>query len=151
MPETPLLVASPLLPENHDLPGAGKPYISAPEDLDRMLHVWQSRYTGGRSPSTVGLALLDWAAHATNSPFQTAALSSTALTQWWRHPSQRTTAFSPIFGSLQHTCPDEFRQRSGFDPAQGVFEIGVYVFLHQPWRSAMFLEGSTANVVLCPS
>ncbi|MEI9924288.1 MAG: poly-beta-hydroxybutyrate polymerase N-terminal domain-containing protein [Bradyrhizobium sp.] len=26
-----------------------------------MLHVWQSRYTGGRSPSTVGLALLDWA------------------------------------------------------------------------------------------
>jgi polyhydroxyalkanoate synthase len=84
MPATPLLVPKPLLPENHDLPGAGKPYISAPEDLDRMLHVWQSRYTGGRSPSTVGLALLDWAAHATNSPFQTAALSSTALTQWSR-------------------------------------------------------------------
>ena len=57
---------------------------SAPENLDRMLHVWQSRYTGGRSPSTVGLALLDWAAHAANSPFQTAALAGTALTQWSR-------------------------------------------------------------------
>jgi polyhydroxyalkanoate synthase subunit PhaC len=84
MPETPSLVANPLLPQNHDLPEAGKPYISAPEDLDRMLHVWQSRYTGGRAPSTVGLALLDWAAHASNSPFQTAALASTALTQWSR-------------------------------------------------------------------
>jgi transposase InsO family protein len=41
-----------------------------PADLDRMLHVWQSRLTGGRSPSTVGLAFLDWAAHAANAPFQ---------------------------------------------------------------------------------
>ena len=55
-----------------------------PADLDRMLHVWQSRLTGGRSPSTVGLAFLDWAAHAANAPFQTAALGRTALAQWQR-------------------------------------------------------------------
>jgi polyhydroxyalkanoate synthase len=80
-----MLVPNTLLPRNPDLPEpAGKPYISAPENLDRMLHVWQSRYTGGRSPSTVGLALLDWAAHAANSPFQTAALASTAFGQWSR-------------------------------------------------------------------
>jgi polyhydroxyalkanoate synthase len=84
MPATPMLVPNTLLPRNPDLLEAGKPSISAPKNLDRMLHVWQSRYTGGRSPSTVGLALLDWAAHATNSPFQTAALASTALTQWSR-------------------------------------------------------------------
>ena len=84
MPAKPLLVSNPLLPQNRDVPGAGKPSISAPENLDRMLHAWQSRYTGGRSPSTVGLALLDWAVHATNSPFQTAALANTALTQWSR-------------------------------------------------------------------
>ena len=84
MPATPLLVPKPLLPGNSDFLEAGKLSIGAPEDLDRMLHVWQSRYTGGRSPSTVNLALLDWAAHATNSPFQTAALASTALTQWSR-------------------------------------------------------------------
>jgi|GEM_PF-4138354 len=39
--------------------------------LDRMLHVWQSQLTGGRSPSTVGLAFLDWAAHAANALFET--------------------------------------------------------------------------------
>jgi len=58
--------------------------LSAPADLDRMLHVWQSRFTGGRSPSTVGLAFLDWTAHAANAPFQTAALGRTALAQWQR-------------------------------------------------------------------
>jgi len=80
MPETPLLVPKRLILKNPD-PAEKKPPISMPESLDRMLHVWQSRYTGGRSPSTVGLALLDWAAHATNSPFQTAALAGTAFTQ----------------------------------------------------------------------
>src|ERR1700689_3349784 len=84
MPAKPLLVPNHLLPRNPDLPEAGKPSVSAPENLDRMLHVWQSRYTGGRSPSTVGLAVLDWAAHAANSPFQTAALASTAFAQWSR-------------------------------------------------------------------
>jgi polyhydroxyalkanoate synthase subunit PhaC len=72
------------IPGNLDLSRVLRSPISAPENLDRMLHVWQSRYTGGRSPSTVGLALLDWAAHAANSPFQTAAIAGTAFTQWSR-------------------------------------------------------------------
>jgi polyhydroxyalkanoate synthase subunit PhaC len=84
MPETPLLAPKRLISKNPDPQETGKPPISTPENLDRMLHVWQSRYTGGRSPSTVGLALLDWAAHATNSPFQTAALAGTAFEQWSR-------------------------------------------------------------------
>jgi polyhydroxyalkanoate synthase len=49
-----------------------------------VLHAWQSRFTAGRSPSTIGLALLDWAVHAANAPFQTAALGGTALEQWQR-------------------------------------------------------------------
>jgi polyhydroxyalkanoate synthase len=57
---------------------------TVPVALDRMLHAWQSSFTAGRSPSTVSLAFLDWAAHATNSPFQTAALGGTALAQWQR-------------------------------------------------------------------
>ena len=57
---------------------------TTPADLDRMMHDWQSRFTGGRSPSTVGLAFLDWAAHAANAPFQTAALGQTAMEQWRR-------------------------------------------------------------------
>jgi polyhydroxyalkanoate synthase len=54
------------------------------ENLDRALHNWQSRYTGGRSPSTVALAFMDWAAHTANAPFKTAALAHTALAQWRR-------------------------------------------------------------------
>ncbi|WP_213739332.1 alpha/beta fold hydrolase [Bradyrhizobium sp. dw_411] len=84
MPQTPLPVPERLISRSPDLPETGKQTISMPEKLDRMLHVWQSRYTGGRSPSTVGLALLDWAVHATNSPFQTAALAGTAFEQWSR-------------------------------------------------------------------
>src|SRR5271163_4099648 len=65
-------------------PPAPAPQMTAAAKLDRMLHVWQSRYTAGRSPSTVGLAFLDWAAHAANAPFQTAELGRTALAQWQR-------------------------------------------------------------------
>src|SRR5271168_3512307 len=65
-------------------PPEPSPRMTAAAGLDRMLHVWQSRNTAGRSPSTVGLAFLDWAAHAANAPFQTAELGRAALAQWQR-------------------------------------------------------------------
>ncbi len=82
MPDMPIRPPLPL--PNAQRSVAPAPHLSAPTDLDRMLHVWQSRFTGGRSPSTVGLAFLDWAAHAANAPFQMAALGRTALAQWQR-------------------------------------------------------------------
>jgi polyhydroxyalkanoate synthase len=57
---------------------------SKPEDFDRILHAWQSRFTGGRSPSTVKLAFMDWAAHAANAPFTMAGVGRSAFTQWQR-------------------------------------------------------------------
>lgn len=65
-------------------------------DLDRMLHAWQSQFTGGRSPNTVGLAFLDWAAHAANAPFQTAALGQTAVEQWMRLARTMTGGGTPL-------------------------------------------------------
>lgn len=53
-------------------------------ELDRILHAWQGRFTGGHSPSTTTLAFLDWAAHAVNAPFQTAGLGRTAVEHWQR-------------------------------------------------------------------
>jgi len=61
-----------------------KPQVTTAAELDRTLHAWQSYFTAGHSPSTLSLAFLDWAAHAANSPFQTAALGGLALTQWQR-------------------------------------------------------------------
>ncbi len=60
------------------------PRLTTPADLDRQLHALQSRFTGGRSPSTVALAGLDWAAHAANTPFQAAARGESAVAQWRR-------------------------------------------------------------------
>ena len=57
---------------------------SSGAELDRMLHNWQGQFTGGRSPSTIGLAFMDWAAHAANAPFQSAEMARSALTQWQR-------------------------------------------------------------------
>ncbi|MDR3462713.1 MAG: alpha/beta fold hydrolase [Beijerinckiaceae bacterium] len=55
-----------------------------PHDLDRILHVLQSRFTAGRSPSTEPLAFLDWTAHAADAPFQMSALGVDAFRQWLR-------------------------------------------------------------------
>lgn len=66
------------------LPNTLLPQVTTPADLDRRLHAWQSRFTGGRSPSTVALACLDWAAHAANAPFQTAHVARSAIGQWAR-------------------------------------------------------------------
>ena len=65
-------------------PDVQPPRLTTSADLDRLLHAWQSRFTGGRSPSTVALACLDWAAHAANAPFQTADLGRSAMAQWAR-------------------------------------------------------------------
>jgi len=80
LPPDPALLSSDL-----SVPGeAAAPHVTTAADLDRLLHNWQARFTGGRSPSTLGLAFLDWAAHAANAPFQTAKLARTAATQWQR-------------------------------------------------------------------
>nr|WP_294529849.1 alpha/beta fold hydrolase [uncultured Rhodopila sp.] len=76
MPDTNTLV---LLPDTQPAP----PRV-APAEVDQWLHAWQSRFTGGRSPATVALAYLDWAAHAANAPNQTAELTRTGLEQWNR-------------------------------------------------------------------
>ena len=69
---------------NLSTPKVTGPQVRTAADLDRLLHNWQSKFTGGRSPSTVGLAFLDWAAHAANTPFQSASYARTAATQWQR-------------------------------------------------------------------
>ncbi|PPQ36093.1 PHA/PHB synthase family protein [Rhodopila globiformis] len=70
------IIAEP--PPRPTVPGA------SPAEVDRWLHAWENRFTLGRSPSTVALAYLDWAAHAANAPFQTAELARSAVGQWRR-------------------------------------------------------------------
>jgi polyhydroxyalkanoate synthase len=85
-----------VLPEDVQPTQAPAPHVTTPADLDRMLHAWQSRFTGGRSPSTVALALRDWGAHMANAPFQTAALGQAALAQWQRLAQTALGVENPI-------------------------------------------------------
>ena len=79
MPDMPIIAPSVQLP-----PAPPPPRLATAADLDRLWHNWQSRFTGGRSPSTVSLAMLDWAAHAGNAPFQMTELSRAGFSQWLR-------------------------------------------------------------------
>jgi len=70
LPRPAAMPAPPAAPPSRALasPSAGLP-PSAREDLDRLPHLARSRFTAGRSPSTVPCAFLDWAVHAANAPF----------------------------------------------------------------------------------
>src|ERR1700739_3196923 len=84
MPDTSVTIV-PATPSAGARPSrAPTPRVTTPADLDRLLHAWQSRFTGGRSPSTISLAFRDWTAHAMNAPFQMTDLGRTALVQWQR-------------------------------------------------------------------
>ncbi len=56
--------------------------VRTPRDLDRVLHAWQSRFTGGLSPGAFSLSFFDWMLHALNSPFEMAEMSHKALMQF---------------------------------------------------------------------
>jgi polyhydroxyalkanoate synthase len=98
------------MPDMHDRlpPCAPAAAPAAGVAIDRMLHDWQARFTGGRSPSTVALAMLDWAAHAGNAPFETAALVRSAMTQWQRLATAAAggaPAIAPLPGDRRFADP----------------------------------------------
>jgi len=99
--------------------------VPTPAELDQRLHAWQSQFTGGRSPSTTALAGLDWAVHAANSPFQTAALGRSALTQWQRLMEAflgGNPAIAPMPGDRRFLHPGW--QTRPFDLLQQAFLLG---------------------------
>ena len=52
-----------------------------PANLDRLLHAWQARITGGVAPTSLTLALLDWAVHLAGSPGAQQRLADKAVRQ----------------------------------------------------------------------
>ncbi|HOD36640.1 MAG TPA: alpha/beta fold hydrolase [Syntrophales bacterium] len=52
--------------------------------LDRMVHAWLGRFTGGISPASLLFAYLDWSVHLAFSPAKQAQLSEKALRKWLR-------------------------------------------------------------------
>ncbi len=54
------------------------PFAPSWENLDRLLHAFQARFTGGFSPPGTALARLDWWMHLANAPGRQAALAQKA-------------------------------------------------------------------------
>lgn len=54
-------------------------FESAPS-MDRLIHAWQARFTGGLSPASLMLAYLDWLVHLSNTPGKQLSL----IEQAWR-------------------------------------------------------------------
>jgi polyhydroxyalkanoate synthase len=68
-----------------------------PANLDRLLHAWQARVTGGVSPTSLTLAFTDWAVHLAGSPgaqqrladkaFRKAGRLAAHVAERWRDPA----------------------------------------------------------------
>jgi polyhydroxyalkanoate synthase len=73
-------------------PPKAPPALVAPDDeenvhgfpLDRLLHAWQARLTGGLSPAALQQASADWAIHLLNQPGKQADLVRRASRKWLR-------------------------------------------------------------------
>lgn len=118
MLNSPKSARSPPLPQvrHADVTRGWDAFARAAADFDRLLHVSQSHFTGGKSPSTISLAFLDWAAHMTNAPFQTSELAHAALAQWarlWTVAMGGSKAISPE--AEDHRFADAAWRQAPFD------------------------------------
>ncbi|HEX3984297.1 MAG TPA: alpha/beta fold hydrolase [Acidisoma sp.] len=116
------------------------PYASA-RDLDRALHGWQARLTGGRSPSTLSLAFLDWFAQATNRPFQLSdhyASSAHQVERWWRILSGDEAPLLPRPGDSRFSAPP-WREAPFAQIVQAV------LLSEQWWEGLVALPGGIAE------
>ena len=106
MPDMPIMAqTSPVTPAAAP---ASPLRLTTAADLDRLWHNWQGRFTGGRSPSTVGLAVLDWVAHAGNAPFQAMELQRASFDQWYRLAriaAGQEPAMAPARGDMRFASP----------------------------------------------
>jgi len=80
--------------------------------IDQFFHAYESRMTGGLSPSSAMLAYLDWAVHLANSPGKQAELFKKALRK-----SVRFTAYAArlVTGNEEGVCIEPLPQDHRFD------------------------------------
>jgi polyhydroxyalkanoate synthase len=115
--------------------------VVTPADLDRAFHDWQSRFTGGTSPSAVGLAWLDWATHAANEPFGGAALGLSALQQWGRLGQAAWGGAPPIAAEVgDHRFTAAAWRRPGYD-----LMVQAILLSEQWWGAAVQSPAGVAS------
>ena len=109
-----------------------------PANLDRLLHAWQARVTGGVSPTSLTLAYMDWAVHLAGSPGAQQRLADKAVSKAGRlavHVAERWR--DPAAPACIEPLPQDHRFD---DPAwrRWPFDLLVQGFLlsQQWWHNA---------------
>jgi polyhydroxyalkanoate synthase len=107
-------------------------------NVDRLVHSWQSRLTGGQSPTSSTLAYLDWAVHLAQSPGKQLELGVKAARKAHRllmYTARRSTGRSvePCITPLpqDHRFDDPSWQRWPF-----VIQYQAFLLLQQWWHNA---------------
>jgi polyhydroxyalkanoate synthase len=110
----------------------------SPANVDRLLHAFQARVTGGVSPTSLTLAFLDWAVHLAGSPGAQQRLADKAVRKAGRlaaHAAERWR--DPAAPPCIEPLPQDHRFD---DPAwrQWPFDLLVQAFLlsQQWWHNA---------------
>src|SRR5512144_2980170 len=108
------------------------------QPVDRLLHSWQARGTGGQSPTSSTLAYLDWAVHLAQSPGKQIELGIKA-----GRKTQRFLAFlaKRAMGQNPAPCIEPLPQDHRFDdPSWQRFPFVAYyqafLLLQQWWHNA---------------
>ncbi|MBR1127844.1 alpha/beta fold hydrolase [Bradyrhizobium iriomotense] len=112
--------------------------LTAPELFDRLARAITARWTGGLSPATLALALLDWQLHLAASPGKQLALASEAAWDLMRFFATLATRH-PTFPSWSMIAPAANDRRFS-DPDWELPALNMLAqafLLHQRWwRSA---------------
>jgi polyhydroxyalkanoate synthase len=107
-------------------------------NIDRLVHSWQGRITGGQSPSALTLAYLDWAVHLADSPGKQVELGVKAVRKAHRllaHSARRAT------GAAVEPCITPLPQDHRFDAAVWQrwpfwFNYQAFLLVQQWWHNA---------------
>ena len=107
-------------------------------NIDRLVHSWQGKITGGQSPSALTLAYLDWAVHLADSPGKQVELGAKAVRKAHRllvHAARRSLGgqVEPCIAPLpqDHRFDGEAWQKWPF-----WFNYQAFLLVQQWWHNA---------------
>jgi len=117
-------------------------------NVDRLVHSWQARLTGGQSPTSSALAYLDWAVHLAQSPGKQLELAAKAARK-----SGRLARFAVrrSLGQQVEPCITPLPQDHRFDHPSWqrwpfVVDYQAFLLVQQWWHNATTgIEGVSAH------
>jgi len=116
--------------------------------VDRLVHSWQARLTGGQSPTSSAMACLDWAVHLAQSPGKQLQLTGKALRGSGRLAmfAARRSAGQPVEPCITPLPQDHRFDHPSWQRWPFVLEQQAFLLVQQWWHNATTgIEGVSAH------